>query len=666
MFFLICLTVLALMDSARADVPQMIHYQGRALVGSTNFHGTGQFKFALVDDGSLVSAQATVTAVLFNGFMVGINVTTGGAGYSTPPSVTITDSTGLGATASATVSNGVVIKVTVNNAGSGYSSPVVTIAPASSNLNFTSFWSNDGTSAGGAEPSGYVSLNVNKGVYSVLLGNNTLSNMVSIPVTVFTNSDVRLRIWFNDGLNGFQLLSPDQRISAVGYAMIASTVEDQAITNSKLADASVTASKLASNAVTGASIAQGSITGLQIASGAIGSNNLGIGSINAGHLASGAVISSLQASGLAPLPSGSIVFSESSNALPLLNLGFVQIGSFEFGAKEWRILDPVLPRLSVYASAVWTGNDVLIWNGPTNNIIRYNPYSNSVSLIPTLDPPSQAGGISFWTGNEMLVWGIPSGSGPNASLIGFKYNPASNRWFTIPSMTTTGYNPATGFSIVWSGSELLIWGGQNYFGTSLNFGAKFNAASNSWSAISASSPIGLRYGHAALWAGTEMVIWGGREANGSTTNTGARYNPTSNSWQPMNNNTVPRMSPSALWTGTEILLFGDTDGVNPDTIGRYNPQNDSWSSSKSAGNDFYWAAWVGNEAFLYSAMAGFRFNPVTGSWKTCESSTPLYYGGSARPLGLGSEILFLGDGSSTPPAIYRPVSRQIKYAYIKL
>ena len=94
----------------------------------------------------------------------------------------------------------------------------------------TSYWSNDGTSTDGSEPTGAVSLPVTKGLYSVLLG----ANMTAIPSSVFANSDVHLRVWFDDGTNGSQLLTPDQRIAAVGYAMVASTVPDGAITSDKL------------------------------------------------------------------------------------------------------------------------------------------------------------------------------------------------------------------------------------------------------------------------------------------------------------------------------------------------------------------------------------------------------------------------------------------------
>jgi hypothetical protein len=94
----------------------------------------------------------------------------------------------------------------------------------SGGADLTTYWSNDGTSTAGSEPASAVVLTVTKGLYSVQLGDTTLSNMTAIPATVFTNPDVRLRVWFNDGSTGSQLLPPDQRIAAVGYALIASTL----------------------------------------------------------------------------------------------------------------------------------------------------------------------------------------------------------------------------------------------------------------------------------------------------------------------------------------------------------------------------------------------------------------------------------------------------------
>ena len=105
------------------------------------------------------------------------------------------------------------------------------------------FWSN-GTAA--------VSINVTKGLYSVLLGDFTIPNMAVLPATVFTNGNVRLRVWFNDGVHGEQQLSPDQRIAAVGYAVMsatAATVPDGAITSSKIAAGAVGSAQIAAGAV---------------------------------------------------------------------------------------------------------------------------------------------------------------------------------------------------------------------------------------------------------------------------------------------------------------------------------------------------------------------------------------------------------------------------------
>jgi hypothetical protein len=87
------------------------------------------------------------------------------------------------------------------------------------------YWSNDGTSTVGAEPTSPVTLTVTKGLYSVLLGDTTLANMTALPTTALDHADVRLRVWFNHGTHEFQQISPDQRLAATPYAMVAGKVD---------------------------------------------------------------------------------------------------------------------------------------------------------------------------------------------------------------------------------------------------------------------------------------------------------------------------------------------------------------------------------------------------------------------------------------------------------
>ena len=183
------------------------------------------------------------------------------------------------------------------------------------------YWANDGTASG--QPATGVALTVSKGLYSVLLGDTTVSGMTTaIGSTVFNNSDVRLRVWFSDG-SGYQQLSPDQRIAAVGYALVASTVFDGAITTAKLAAAAVTPAKLDTTGATSGqvltyngtsvawttptagttyaagtglslagntfSITSGGVTSSQIASGAVGATQIAAGAVTAAKLGSAAV-----------------------------------------------------------------------------------------------------------------------------------------------------------------------------------------------------------------------------------------------------------------------------------------------------------------------------------------------------------------------------------------
>ena len=46
---LLLLTTITTLTALHAQVPQLVNYQGRVAVGSTNFNGNGQFKFALVN-----------------------------------------------------------------------------------------------------------------------------------------------------------------------------------------------------------------------------------------------------------------------------------------------------------------------------------------------------------------------------------------------------------------------------------------------------------------------------------------------------------------------------------------------------------------------------------------------------------------------------------------
>ena len=208
----------------------------------------------------------------------------------------------------------------------------------------------------------------------MLLGDATLPGMAIVPATVFANSDVRLRVWFNDGTNGSQLLTPDQRIAAVGYAMMTGNVPDGTITTAKLANSAVVSTK----------IADGAVGTSQLAGNAVQSGNIASGAVGAAQLAAGAATANLNAAGQSGVASGGLVLSATENAA-LLNAACVKIGTTGTAdAWQQRVIEAP-PAGRGDHTAVWTGSEMIVWGGfngsQLNDGGRYNPAGNSWTAV---------------------------------------------------------------------------------------------------------------------------------------------------------------------------------------------------------------------------------------------------------------------------------------------
>jgi hypothetical protein len=93
-------------------------------------------------------------------------------------------------------------------------------------------------------------------------------------------------------------------------------------------------------------------------------------------------------------------------------------------------------------------------------------------------------------------------------------------------------------TVVWTGSEMIVWGGSSGAG-SLNTGGRYNPGTDSWAATSMINAPTARYLPTAVWTGTEMIVWGGGPGN---FNTGGRYNPVTNTWLATSTTNAPLWS----------------------------------------------------------------------------------------------------------------------------
>ena len=81
-----------------------------------------------VGSGYISTNPAPAVAFYTEGLIKSINVINGGSGYTTPPTVTITDSNGRAASAIANVDGGSVVSVNVSFPGHSYTNPLITIS----------------------------------------------------------------------------------------------------------------------------------------------------------------------------------------------------------------------------------------------------------------------------------------------------------------------------------------------------------------------------------------------------------------------------------------------------------------------------------------------------------------------------------------------------------
>ncbi|MCP4713185.1 MAG: hypothetical protein GY869_31530, partial [Planctomycetes bacterium] len=105
-----------------------------------------------------------------------------------------------------------------DNAGEAYPAGSYQFKFAICDVNDNALWTNDGSQVGGStEPTAGVALNLGvNGTYSLYLG-DTNAGMTALTAGLFENTDLHIRVWFDDG-NGFQELAPKQPIVPVAYA----------------------------------------------------------------------------------------------------------------------------------------------------------------------------------------------------------------------------------------------------------------------------------------------------------------------------------------------------------------------------------------------------------------------------------------------------------------
>jgi N-acetylneuraminic acid mutarotase len=182
---------------------------------------------------------------------------------------------------------------------------------------------------------------------------------------------------------------------------------------------------------------------------------------------------------------------------------------------------------------------------------------------------------------------------------------------------------------------------------------------NTWTATSITNAPAGRFSHTAVWTGTEMIVWGGGYDN-TNLNTGGRYNPATDSWAATSTTNAPyaRSGHTAVWTGNEMIVWG---GHGDNTGGTYNPATNNWTATSTnnapPGRSGHTAVWTGSEmivwggvdAFGFALDTGGKYNPGTNSWTPTSSTNPPSARIMHTAVWTGTEMIVWGgwDGLSS-------------------
>lgn len=212
--------------------------------------------------------------------------------------------------------------------------------------------------------------------------------------------------------------------------------------------------------------------------------------------------------------------------------------AYDPSTDRWRPLPGT--ELRRVGQAAWTGEEIVFvadardGRGGSGIALALDPQGGAWRRIA--DPPlARFDAPPVWTGEELVVVGAEAGATDRRSTDGValaaaaSYDPAQDAWTSIDPPAELGFPMALLPAAVWSGEEVLLVGAPGFGlpGDAPLTGIAFDPDGRTWRALP-DPPLSDRGGMASVWTGTELVLWGGAASTGFTSEPaadGTRYRP---------------------------------------------------------------------------------------------------------------------------------------------
>jgi hypothetical protein len=311
-----------------------------------------------------------------------------------------------------------------------------------------------------------------------------------------------------------------------------------------------------------------------------------------------------------------LVFGRSGTPGAMRNVAF----SYDPAARRWRTLSPPRGIAGSYegaTAAVWTGTQMLVV-APAMSL-SYTPATGRWRQLPQAPALGAPSGLLVWTGRELITWG--GGCCGDVTSGGLAYDLATRKWRKLPKAPIAGQQRPIG---AWTGRELIVLPGVDPDGKPTGGGA-YDPLRDTWRTIAA--PPQQRLWPMAVWDGREVLVAGGlgprSTRSGSLATVPYAYDPAGDTWRALariDNGSYGRKSARAVWTGEKLLVWGgqteadDRDAIAPHGLA-YDPKANRWLELPGApllGRSDPVAVWTGTSLLVWGG--GLVIGTNTSDW----------------------------------------------------
>jgi hypothetical protein len=227
----------------------------------------------------------------------------------------------------------------------------------------------------------------------------------------------------------------------------------------------------------------------------------------------------------------------------------------------------------------WTGSSVIVFSGvlasgaPAAGTFLYDPQGAGTWTSPSSgsQPAAQLHPTVGWSGSELFVYGGTTGGAAEDDL--HQFTPDSG-WLQLAKGPSKRFGAFGGFD----GTYFVVWGGQKPppMADTYDNGERYDG---SWTALGAPS-IGARFlrhrehGWSARISNQNTIVVGGFDASDLIQKNGAIYNAATNSWSPVSAwaSGEDHHFGIAAFVQSELVVWGGTHAGAPTATGdRYRP-----------------------------------------------------------------------------------------------